>query len=671
MTNKKANRLIKSNSPYLLQHAYNPVEWFPWDKEAHKISKETGKPILLSIGYSSCHWCHVMERESFENETIARAMNEKFICIKVDREERPDIDQIYMEAVQAMGGHGGWPLTIFLTPELKPIYGGTYFPPENFLVLLEKVSSVYANNKAEMDSSANQIATALTGSELDKFRLRYNDEVSTLKLQKMYQNLSSKFDKEFGGMSRAPKFPMPGTWKFLSHFAFIFKNNEALHHFFFTLDKISDGGIYDQAGGGFARYSTDRKWHVPHFEKMLYDNGQLMSLYAIAYSLSQIDRYKEILYETLAWLSREMTHGSGGFYSALDADSEGVEGKFYVWKWEEFERIANKNTNKFAAFFGVIPEGNWEGTNILLRNQGVPKEDQEEIEEFKSRLLKERNNRIRPGLDDKILAGWNALMSSGLLDAYDATGDEVFLQHAVKNGTFLMNELFIDGKLFRSWKDGKPGTAGFLEDYSCAIEMYLKLYQSTFTRKWLDFALQLVKIAYEKFYDPADGFFYFSEQSSDLIARKKEILDNVIPASNSIMANALFKLGALMGDGKYIALAKKMTFSLIDLMESETEYTSNWALLYSYLVYPTSEVALVGKDFEKLGKAVRKEYFPNKVIAGTKAKSQIPLLANRETSSKNSMIYVCQNHACQLPVTNPDEALEQMKDNLRIIKQRS
>lgn len=658
MTNKKANRLIHSTSPYLLQHAYNPVDWYPWGEEAHNLAIKKDKPILLSIGYSSCHWCHVMERESFENEQVAKVMNENFVNIKVDREERPDIDQIYMDAIQALGSQGGWPLTVFLTPQLKPIYGGTYFPPDHFINLLNQITNAFNNRRQEIESSAEQVISAIAGSEVDKFGLRYNPSADAEKLHTMYRSLEKKFDREFGGMTRAPKFPMPGTWKFLLHYGFLFKETEAIRHTLFTLDRIGDGGIYDQIGGGFARYSTDKQWHVPHFEKMLYDNGQLVSLYSEAYQLSGNPRYLEIISETAQWLDREMTHPDGGFYSALDADSENIEGKYYVWPWEEFASIVGSDTELLSKYFGITNSGNWEGTNILLRNEDI-KVEHSAFTQHKERLLAERSKRTRPALDDKIVCSWNALMSIGLIDTYNATGDKNYLSKAEQNASFILENLMIGDKLFRSWKDGKQGSPGFLEDYSSCANMFFQLYQATFNEYFLEISEKLIDLARKYFSDANDIFMFFSTNKSDLIVRKKEILDNVIPSSNSMFARAIYQLGVLKGETDIIERARELTFNVLDLIEKEPEYTSNWALLYSFLTYPTSEVAITGPDCESIARKFRANYFPNRVLAGTKAGSNIPLVADKKID-KDTLIYICRNHTCQLPVTSYEEAVKQM-----------
>ncbi|MEQ8423664.1 MAG: thioredoxin domain-containing protein, partial [Cyclobacteriaceae bacterium] len=457
---QKTNRLINSTSPYLLQHANNPVDWYEWGEEALEKAKRENKPILVSIGYSSCHWCHVMEHESFENEDIAAIMNENFVSIKVDREERPDIDQIYMEAVQAMGINGGWPLNVFITPDQKPFYGGTYFPPKNWSQLLIQISKVYKEKREDINKSADELARQLASSDLDRFRRQGMDgDLNSKGSKQMFDSLHSKFDSEWGGLDKAPKFVMPTQWLFLLRHYAKTKDKTALDMVELTLKKMAMGGLYDQVGGGFARYSVDGRWFAPHFEKMLYDNAQLLSLYSEAYAVTRDEFYKRVVYETAEWVQREMTSEDGGFYSALDADSEGEEGKYYVWKQQEFHSVTQRQPDWLIDYYSVTDSGNWEhGNNILF----IEKSEQQfisehnitsqqlhnEIDKAKKLLLTSRNERVKPGLDDKVLTAWNAMTIHGLLDAYAAFGEAKFLDMAIANIQFLEKNL-IDEKVFR------------------------------------------------------------------------------------------------------------------------------------------------------------------------------------------------------------------------------
>ncbi len=667
-----ANRLYLSTSPYLKQHAFNPVEWYPWGEEALEKAKKEDKPILVSIGYSSCHWCHVMERESFENDSIAQLMNTYFINIKVDREERPDVDQIYMDAVQAMGLQGGWPLNVFLTPDQKPFYGGTYFPPKNWATLLTNIHAAYVNKRDEINSSANDLADALSVSELLKYKLKPNEvEYSTEYLKAFYTTMAEKFDTTKGGFNRAPKFPMPVNWKFMLHYSALTNSDTALNQVVRTLDAMADGGIYDQIGGGFSRYSTDSDWLVPHFEKMLYDNGQLVELYAETYKRTGKPRYKEIVYETIEWLSREMMNESGGFYSALDADSEGVEGKYYVWNYADVKALLPDTYEPFTDFYNVSENGNWEGVSILhrtespeqvaKRHQLTPDALSSLLEEGRNILLKERETRVRPGLDDKILAGWNGIMIGGLVSAYEAFSEPRFLSLAVNNGEFIRKELMRDNKLFRVVPTPDQEIRGYLEDYAFVIDAYLKLYQATFDSSWLKDADRLAGYCMEHFLHAEEDMFYFTD-TTRLIARKKEIFDNVIPASNSQMAINLYALGKLLDKEEYTELSNRMLGRIQPMIGKYTSDLSNWAILYGYHASPTAEVAMIGHEAEESREVFARTFQPNSLLMGaTEESTYPPLLTGKVALNGKTTIYVCFNKTCKLPVQSVKEALDQIK----------
>lgn len=663
------NDLIHSTSPYLLQHAHNPVDWQEWSEEALKEAKENDKPIIVSIGYSSCHWCHVMEKESFEDSAVAALMNKHFINIKVDREERPDVDQIYMDAVQAMGLNGGWPLNVFLTPDQKPFYGGTYFPKAGWTNLLQSVSDAFENNRAKIDESAEAFTKNLQMKESEKYKLEgTSHQLTDEQIKSTYSLLQAKFDAVDGGIKKSPKFPMPSVWQYLALYAQLAADEEALKHFSFTLEKMGHGGIYDHVGGGFARYSTDEEWHVPHFEKMLYDNGQLLSLYATGYKLTKNNLFREKIVETADWLKREMLDESGGFYAALDADSEGEEGKFYVWSFEEIEELAGTDATLIAAYYDVQPGGNWEGKNAL---RVVEKEDdlahkfnlqrQEvhaKVQAFKKKALMERNKRIRPGLDNKMIAGWNGLALSGLADAYQATDDPELLALAKKNAEFIKNQL-VKGNQLKRFPDKEM--EGFMEDYAAVIQSFIKYYETTFDRSYLDLANTLTKRTEEAFFDAEENLFFFtSGEAESLIARKKELFDNVIPSSNSIMTWNLIHLGTHLYNDEMLAKGKAILAQVLPLITQEPEYMSNWALLAMELSQPFAEVVIVGPDALAMAKTLNQMYLPNKVITGTREETDLVPFEYKTTLDGQTTIYVCYNKACKLPVTSSEEALAQL-----------
>lgn len=670
---KKANRLIRSTSPYLLQHAYNPVDWFEWGEEALAKSREENKPILVSIGYSSCHWCHVMEREVFENDEIARLMNEYLVCIKVDREERPDIDQIYMEAVQAMGMQGGWPLNVFLTPEQKPFYGGTYFPPQQWIKVLQAIHKAFTQNRKEIESSASELAARLRQSDAGMYTGASPTEDLPTLLNRIFEKLASAFDKFWGGLEKAPKFIMPSVWLWLLRYYHITRDKRALDQLLVTLRRICMGGIYDQIRGGFARYSVDHYWFVPHFEKMLYDNAQLMSLYAEAYALTGEERFKTILYETFGWLQEEMTHPAGGFYSALDADSEGEEGKFYVWTKEEIEEVLQQNASPVLDYYNIKAEGNWEHhKNILIttryedeflaRHTLTKEQWQQQLQKAKELLLTRRQQRIRPSLDDKIITAWNAMMDVGLTDAYQATGDERFLKAALKNMRFLENELASGTTLYRSFRNSHSHVTGFLDDYAYMIQACLRLYQVTFDEYWLRRASVFTTYTIENFRDDKDGFFYYTGKNSEkLIATKKEMFDNVIPASNSVMAQNLFHLGTLLDNATWVRYAVNMTESLTHLITREPNYMSNWAIVLTEIKKGMAEVAFTGPGAHRLAREFHKTYQPFALTLGTETESTLPLLQGKHPVNGHATVYVCYHKTCRLPVQTVEEAIAQLR----------
>ncbi len=648
------NRLAHATSPYLLQHAHNPVDWYEWGAEALAKAVAEDKPILVSIGYSACHWCHVMERESFENADIAQIMNEHFVCIKVDREERPDIDQIYMDAVQAMKKNGGWPLNVFLTPRQEPFFGGTYFPPRNWSQLLLQIHQAFVQRRAEINESAASLTEHLNTSDTQRFAREQAGQPDAAALDAMFTELKNRFDTTWGGIDKAPKFVMPTVWQFLLRYYTRTKNNEALQMVVLTLEKMSNGGLYDPLAGGFARYSVDGEWFAPHFEKMLYDNAQFLALYAEAYACTRNERFRKIVIETAAWLANEMTHPEGGFYSALDADSEGVEGKFYTWPLEEWEAVVGKGAAS-TQLFQLSASGNWEhGRNILFRQPGGVWEN--EAEE-KPRLLAARAQRVRPGLDDKVLAGWNAMAISGLATAYRYVQSPDLLQQAERALKFLETHMIDNGKLYRSYKNKRGSTEGFLEDYAFLIQAYMALYQATFTESYLQHAKLWTEYVLHHFHDAHDGYFHFTSlHAEQLIARKKEIFDNVIPASNSVMAANLLRLGVLFDHHEWTQLATRMCAQLGEVTRAEPVHMSNWGMVASELIHGFAEVVIIGNSPSTIRSEWDEHFHPFALLMGTSGESELPLVRERTRIANQDTLFVCYQRTCQWPVHSVAEA---------------
>jgi uncharacterized protein YyaL (SSP411 family) len=665
-TPEYTNKLINESSPYLLQHAHNPVEWYPWGDEAFEKAEKENKLVLISIGYSACHWCHVMEHESFEDSLTAEMMNKNFINIKVDREERPDVDQVYMNAVQLMTGSGGWPLNCFALPDGRPVYGGTYFPKDKWQQTLTSLQGLKENDPIKLEEYAKNLTAGIQQSEL----ITRNEDPLETKVEFLAQKVnewSKYWDRKKGGPNRAPKFPLPNNYQFLLEYAFLSGDQESMDFVSTTLDQMARGGIYDQIGGGFARYSTDELWKAPHFEKMLYDNAQLVSLYSQAFTATQNPRYKKIVQETLAFIKRELTNKNGGFYSALDADSEGEEGKFYVWKKEELKEALTPEEFELAKdFYNVNNKGLWEhGNYILLMDENsddMLTEDStlgNKLELIKSKLLARRETRIRPGLDDKILTSWNMLMIEAYLDAYIALEDEQYLNVAEQQMKFIFTNLITEDEgLFHLHKDGKSSINGYLEDYAFTISALLKMYQSTFDESYISQAEALMHYTVQHFLDEESGMFWFkSNKDEQLIAKKQENSDNVIPASNSVMAHNLFILSKLTYNQEFEKTGKQMLSNILPHIEYGQSY-SNWLRLYLYETYPFYEIAATGKNFRALTIELRKTYIPNKLILGAEKKSDLPLLENKFFEEET--IFVCQNKTCQLPVKLVTDALKQI-----------
>ena len=666
-----ANRLLHSQSPYLLQHAHNPVDWYPWSPEALTRATEENKPILVSIGYSACHWCHVMEKESFEDDATAALMNAHFVCIKIDREERPDLDNIYMDAVQAMGLQGGWPLNVFLMPNQKPFYGGTYFPNSKWKQLLGSIADAFVEHADQLAESAEGFGRSLNRKETDKYGIQAGEgELDPDELVEVITKLAAQFDPEWGGMNRVPKFPMPAIWHFVLDYGLLSSREDLLQAVFFTLQKMGMGGIYDHLRGGFARYSVDGEWFAPHFEKMGYDNGQLLELYAKAYQVSKDSFYLEKVRETKDWLAAEMHQEEGGFHSAQDADSEGVEGKFYTWTYTELEALLAPDFGWFSDLYSLTPAGNWEeGVNILFqvesyetvaKRQGIPLPTfLENLAAQKIKLLNTRNLRIYPGKDDKVLAGWNGLIDAGLIQGYLATGDQEFLDMALRNLDFMQVQLFREGTLYRSYKNGLAYTPAFLEDYAALIKASLMAFSASGLSRHLAFAQTLADVVLARFYDPEDGYFYFSDPSAEkLIANKKELFDNVIPASNSILARSFHQLSLLTYEESYGKIAARMLGGMKELILKEPGFLCNWANFYLESLVPTAEIAIVGTGAKEKALALLADYLPNAVVAWSESPTaSVPLLEGKLGDAEgNALIYVCVNRSCRRPVATVEEA---------------
>ncbi|WP_291800023.1 thioredoxin domain-containing protein [Lutibacter sp.] len=671
------NSLINETSPYLLQHAHNPVDWHAWNAETLELAKKENKLILISIGYSSCHWCHVMEHECFEDEEVAAIMNQNFINIKVDREERPDIDQVYMNAVQLITGKGGWPLNCITLPDGRPIWGGTYFPKKNWINALTQLAELYAKTPEKAIDYAEKLTEGVKNSNLISFN-NTTEGFTTEDLKSSVTEWKQTMDFDLGGRIGAPKFPMPNNYQFLLRYAIQAKDNEILNYVNTSLTNMALGGIYDQIGGGFARYSVDKKWHVPHFEKMLYDNGQLVSLYAEAYQATKNELYKNTIYQTLQFIEREQTSSEGAFYSSLDADSNNKEGKleegaFYVWRKEELKLILTADFELFSDYYNVNNYGFWEhdnyilirkdNTSQILKNHSISIEELEEkVTSWQKILLKKRNKKDKPRLDDKSLTSWNALMLKGYINAYTVFNEKHFLDVAIKNATFIYTkQLQENGNLNHNYKNGKSTINGYLEDYATVIDAYIALYEATFNEMWLNTAKQLTDYTFDHFYDTERAMFYFtSNEDPNLITRKMEIEDNVIPASNSIMARNLFKLSHYYSNSYYLKVSKQMLANVKDRTQKYGSGYSNWLQLMADFSRDYYEIAISGENaFEKLHE-LNENYIPNKLIAGSTKNSKLPLMEGRYNESE-TYIYICVDGACQLPVSDPKKALNQLK----------
>ncbi len=699
------NHLVHETSPYLLQHAHNPVDWYAWKPEALERAKREDKPILVSIGYSTCHWCHVMERESFENQSVAEVMNENFICIKVDREERPDVDQIYMEACQVISGGGGWPLNCFLTPDGRPFFAGTYYPPESaygrpsWLQVLHNMRNAFGEKRQIVEEQADKLTQIIRDADKNYIKNDFSTTFNALNteggvdddflkkfnpvlLDNIFYNLQQRFDSEEGGFGGAPKFPGTMCIQFLLDYYFYSKNENALAHAELSLIKMIQGGIYDQLGGGFARYATDRAWLVPHFEKMLYDNALIISVLADAYKLTKKQIYRETIEETLGFIQREMQNTEPAnpsvgavFFSAYDADSEGVEGKFYVWSKAEIEQILGEDAPLFCQFYDVSEEGNWEETNILHRDLNYEMFAQNlnldvsylknKLKESRDKLFNIRDLRIKPGLDDKILLSWNALMISAFARAHEAINTKNYAQIAQGALDTVLEKFKSNEKpyaLFHTYKNGQAQYSAFLEDYAFLIEAMIDVYGVTFDKKYLHLAKEYTDFTFENFFDTTANLFYFtSENQTDIILRKKEVFDSATPSGNSTMVRNLLRLSVFFANEKYKILAVNMLRAVFDSFERYPTSFGRWASGAISVVYPPYEIAVVGKTATSDILPINALFLPNKIAMASVESDDFPLLEGKmakNTEGGQSLIYVCQNYACQKPVDNFDDFLE-------------
>ncbi len=666
------NRLAKAGSPYLLQHADNPVDWYEWGEEALAAAKAQNKVLIISIGYAACHWCHVMAHESFSDDTVAAFMNEHFISVKVDREERPDIDSIYMDAAQLISGSGGWPLNAFALPDGRPFYAGTYFTKEQWLDLLKQVYSYYTDQYSDILKQAEELTKEIQTNGIIQPVSIASSDFSKEDFHSIFTNYKRIIDREHGGFYEAPKFPLPIGWEFLLEFNYLTGNAEALEAVTKTLDEMAKGGIYDQIGGGFARYSVDQYWKVPHFEKMLYDNAQLVSLYAHAFLVTHNPRYAEIINQTLDFIERELMNDAGGFYSSLNADSEGEEGRYYVWTREEIiNTIDPENADLILEYYGITSEGNWEkGINILFSESSKdafakeknmsPEKFEDILNNANAQLFNARNNRIKPDVDDKVLTSWNALMLKGYIDAFRTTGNERFLNIALNNTLFLRDNMIRkDGSLWRNYKNGTPSINAFLDDYAFLSEAFIELYEITFDKQWLDLAKSLADHCILYFHDANSSmFFYTSNQSETLIARKHEITDNVIPSSNSAMANVLFKLGHFYDNPDYISISLKMLSQIESKINKGGPYYANWAKLLGLTLFKLSEIAVMGDNAVEKSLLMQKHYLPASIFAGGKIEN-LPILQDKNIEGR-TMIFVCKDKTCRMPSEDVSKALEQI-----------
>ena len=669
---RHTNRLIDETSPYLLQHAHNPVDWYPWGDEAFDKARAEDKPVLVSIGYSACHWCHVMEHESFEDEDTAAIQNKNFINIKVDMEERPDVDQIYMNFVQLTTGRGGWPMNVFLTPDKRPFFGGTYFPPDarygmpSWRQILISIAEAYRDRRDELEHSANEIVGELRRLSLAQPSVR---ELSPDLLEDAVQTFFRTFDPVNGGFGGAPKFPPAMSLEFLLRFHHRTGDERALQIVTNTLEKMAGGGIYDQLGGGFHRYSVDAVWLVPHFEKMLYDNAQLVRVYLHAYQVTGEESYKRIAIETLDYVKREMLDAGGGFYSTQDADSEGEEGKFFVWTAEEIEDVLGEDAGQFCRYYGVTSAGNFEGKNILnIKEPSAATSGSQVFVAARAAMFARRESRVKPGRDEKIITGWNGLMLSAFAEAAGVLGDDGLLDVAKRNAEFILTELQRDGRLLRTWKEGRAKLNGYLDDYANVAAGLVDLYTVTGDIRYLSQVKRLCDLMITEFWDDEHGGFYFtSNDHEDLVVRNKDLYDNATPSGNSVAADVMLRLARLIGDERY----ERFAVTVLRLMASQIKrHPQGFGRALSALEFHLAdgkEIAVIGPRPNDLEREVLRAYLPNAVVAITddpgRDASLMPWLQGRTALDQKPTAYVCENFVCSRPLTDRPQLRALIRDN--------
>ena len=674
------NRLLDETSPYLLQHAHNPVGWFPWGPEALEKAKAEDKPILLSIGYSACHWCHVMERESFESEEIAALMNQHFVPIKVDREERPDVDEIYMSAVQILTGSGGWPLTVFLTPDLRPFYGGTYFPPEDrwgrpgFKTVLTEVARLYREHRAQVETTAEELTEHLQ----KMAHISATPELlSTDLLRAAVRELAGRFDPRDGGFTPAPKFPPSGSISLLLRFHHTHGDDESLQMAKLTLDKMAAGGMYDHLGGGFHRYSTDTRWLVPHFEKMLYDNALLARAYLEAYQMTGASPYARVARETLQYVLREMQGPEGGYYSSQDADSEGVEGKFFGWTRREVSQLLGDRAEAFCKFYDVTESGNWEGSNILNRLQSHSPDldaDSDLLAEGRRILFESREKRVKPGRDDKVLTSWNGLMIIAMARGYRILGEEEFLSSAQRAARFAKDTLFREGRLLATYRAGRAKLPAYLDDYAFLMGGLIELYESDFDIGWLDEASRLAKDMERLFWDTdRGGFFFTGSDHESLILRSKSGFDGAIPAGNAVAAYYLLKLATYTGVSDYQNLGQKTLHAFHSQMRRSPSGFAQMLCAVDYYLAAKREVAVVGSESAPATREALRRiwrlFTPHEAVAlldpawphREEVEQKVPLLQGKTLADGRPRFYVCENYTCRAPTESLDVVIDALR----------
>ena len=666
------NRLQYASSPYLKQHENNPVDWYEWGNEALDKAINDNKPIIVSIGYSACHWCHVMAHESFEDNSVAEYMNRHFVCIKVDREERPDIDNVYMDAAHLTTGRGGWPLNAFALPDGKPFYAATYFPKENWLVLMQQIVDIYKNTPDKIVDQANELAKGITATNI----IETPEDISANRSKGHYRSLFDTYSKSIdftnGGFDSTPKFPLPIGIEFLLQYQYYTNNTKALLGAETALTKMAAGGIYDHIGGGFCRYSTDNIWKVPHFEKMLYDNAQLVSLYAKMYQVTGNNEYLNTVEQTTKFLETEMLSRNGMFFSSLDADTEGTEGKFYIWKKSELTAFMEpEHADIICRYFNITEEGNWEhGNNVLHAYDSISQFTEKNnldkdifkqaIDKFREKVYSARNRHTKPGVDDKIITSWNALTIKAYTDAYKATTKPEYLDTALKCALFIkQNMLNSNGELKRIYKDGKITVNAFLDDYANIVDAFISLYEVTFDKKWIDSAHKINEYSIKHFYSKKSGLFYYtSDNDKEIVTRKQDITDNVVPGSNSVMANNLFRLSYIYKNNSYYNMAMRMLAIVENTIVNGGAYYANWAILLGNAAFTPIEISVIGKDANKMRNNIMQIYSPGLIFTGGVTEN-VPSLKDKSVTNKTAA-YICYNNSCSKPLFSTQDIMAEL-----------